>query len=322
MSFADTLRRIDYNALGISDYSHNYILRLIPILDYYLNICNHTLDLLPKTTHTLIDYGGGHGFFSLLAKQRGIKRVVYIDHNLQASETVTAIAEQLGFGPDIILTGDSNTLKVWCKEQNIIPDSIVGIDVIEHIYRLDTFFADLLTINPNMAMVFSTASTPYNPIVKHRLRRIMLQDEYGYGGQKGFLQLRREHISALRPDLSQKELDQWAESTRGLTYDDITTVLHSSTPPDTFLHSPKISFFNSHFSIPNTCDPATGSWTERILPMKAYSTLVAPHRIKVHKGFYNSHQKGIKGIIESMLNLFLHLPLTRPIAPFIILEVK
>lgn len=318
MTFADTLRQIDYQSLPISDYSRRYIQCLLPSLDYYLDICNRALDLALKraiqsSNHsiTFIDYGGGHGFLSLLAKQRGIERVVYIDYNPQASETVTSLADKLGFGPDIVLTGDSSTLKRWCKEQNITPNILVGIDVIEHIYRLDTFFADLRDINPHMTMVFSTASTPYNPRVVHRLHRIMRRDELGNLEHKGFLEMRREFIATQRPELSPADLNHWATSTRGLTYDDIAAALRFP-----------LSTLRSPLPTPNTCDPATGSWTERILPLKAYRTFAAPRQIKVRKGFYNSYQHGIKGIITRTINLILHMPLTRSLAPFIILEVK
>lgn len=314
MTLAEKLRQIDYQSLPISDYSHRYIQCLLPILDYYLDICQRALDLLPSSTHTLVDYGGGHGFLSLLAKQRGFKQVIYIDYNPQASETVTALAKEVGFGPDVILTGDSNTLKTWSQEQQIFPDALIGIDIIEHIYRLDTFFDDLLSVNPGMAMVFSTASTPYNPWVKRRLHRFMLKDELGTSTRKGFLHLRREHIATLRPDLSPDELDRWAAATRGLTYPDITaTLTHSHIPESPHSCIP---------AFPNTCDPATGSWTERILPLKEYRSLAAPRRIILRKGFYNAHRPGTKGMLSSLLNKLLRLPGTQVLAPFIILQIK
>jgi hypothetical protein len=312
MSLSQQLRQIDYRSLPISDYSRDYILRLLPVLDYYLDICNQALDhLLPATRSqlpaTLIDYGGGHGFMSLLAKRRGIRRVIYVDYNPQAAETVTALSHLLGQGPDVILTGDQDTLRDWCREHQVVPDALVGIDVIEHIYRLDLFFDGLKALNPHMAMVFSTASTPFNPWVKRRLRRFMERDEQGHDGKPGFYQLRRDFIAQSRPDLLPQELDRLARQTRGLAFQDINS---------------QFSILNSQFSIPNTCDPRTGSWTERILPIEDYRRYARPCRVTYAKGFYNRHHQGLKGLAARTLNLLLHLPLTRCFAPFIYLKVN
>lgn len=311
MKLADTLRHIDYNTLNISDYSRYYIIKLLPVLDYYLDICDQALKLSPNNIHTLVDYGGGHGFLSLLAKQRGIKNVIYIDYNPQASQTIRTLSTLLGFGPDTILTGDQNTLFEWTTKHQCIPDALIGIDVIEHIYRLDSFFDTLHLLNPQMSMVFSTASTPYNPFVKRRLKHYMLMDEYGYGDQEGFLQLRRNYIATLHPEFSESDLDQWAKETRGLIYDDISAALQA---PLTALHSP--------IPFPNTCNPTTGSWTERILPIKVYQNLVSPQNLSLIKGFYNSHRHNFKGFVAQILNLILRLPCTRWISPFIILKIK
>lgn len=316
MNLADSLRRLDYNALDISNYSRDYILRLLPTLDYYLDICHHALDLLSPQTHTLVDYGGGQGFLSLLAKRQGIQEVIYIDHNPQASQTVTTLSNHLGFGPDTILTGDQDTLLKWCREQHCTPDALVGIDVIEHIYRLEPFFDSLHTLNPRMTLVFTTASTPYNPFIQRRLKRIMLMDEYGHESQKGFLQLRREHIASLQPKLSEKELDYWARGTRGLTYDDITRLFHDNLSVESLPTT-----LPPH---PNTCDPATGSWTERILPIDSYRQLTVPlgWSVSVGKGFFNKHHSGLKRYVSRVLNAILLLPCTRWLSPFIILKIK
>lgn len=305
MDLAESIRKIDYNSLDISDYSRRYIQTLLPILDYYLDICNRALDLLPPSVHTLVDYGGGHGFLCFLAKKRGFERVIYVDYNPQASATVTALAEQIGFGPDTVLTGDHNTLKTWCDEQHITPDAVVGIDVIEHIYRLEPFFSDLRSINPRMQMVFSTASTPYNPWIRHRLHRIMRHDE------EKFQQIRRDFIATLHPELSPDELNHWVKVTRGMIFNDIKSI--TSIESTSSIAAPPF---------PNTCDPITGSWTERILPIKTYHHLAAPLCVELHKGFYNSYQRGIKGIATRMLNFLLRLPFTLPLAPFIILKIN
>ena len=43
MAMLQILKNLDYDSLPISDYSRNYILRLLPNLDYYLEIYHRCL---------------------------------------------------------------------------------------------------------------------------------------------------------------------------------------------------------------------------------------------------------------------------------------
>ena len=69
------LKAIDYERLPISKYNKRYIARLKPVLSYYMKIY---ADCLLKGLEsigsspeeiTLIDYGGGSGFLSMLANK-------------------------------------------------------------------------------------------------------------------------------------------------------------------------------------------------------------------------------------------------------------
>ena len=79
------LKAIDYERLPISKYNKRYIARLKPVLSYYMKIYANCLlkglESIGSSPEgiTLIDYGGGSGFLSMLAKQAGIGRVIYID---------------------------------------------------------------------------------------------------------------------------------------------------------------------------------------------------------------------------------------------------
>ncbi len=313
----DDLRHIDYHTLPISDYSRNYILRLLPNLDYYLDIYDRCirrlLALLQRQPGelTVVDYGGGHGFLSCLLKEKGFGKVIYIDYNPQAAETVTAVKEALGYGPDVVLQGDAATLRDWCRQHDCRPDGLLGMDVIEHIYRLESFFDDLYAIS-SMPMIFTTGSTPYNPHVVRRLHQVMIADEQGHDGKPGFCQLRRQYLADHLPQLSDTQLDYWAAHTRGLQYGDLVAAVESDRP------YPNDDPYN-------TCDPATGSWTERILPRSAYQKLLQPHgtKVTVANGFYNTYRRGAKALPSRLLNRWLQwkLPFARHIAPFIILEI-
>ncbi len=318
MTLNDTLRRIDYNALPISDYNRNYILHLLPRLDYHLEIYQRAIRRIlrsvgkPASKTILVDYGGGHGFFSLAAKMCGVGQVIYIDINPQSVATAQAVAGQAGFRADVYLSGDSDSLRRWCLDNGIRPDALVGMDVIEHIYRLNNFFADLFAINPTLRMLFTTGSNPDNPLVARRLHRIMQEDELGYAGQVGFRQMRREHLAQVL-EVPEKKLDFWAAETRGLVFDDLRSAVESGSNPNL----PDDPY--------NTCDPRTGSWTERILPIGAYRALLSqPHGATLHvrNGRYNTHRSGIKGLLSLPLNLLLHMPCLRCLAPYIVLEIN
>lgn len=166
------LKAIDYERLPISKYNKRYIARLKPVLSYYMKIY---ADCLLKGLEsigsspeeiTLIDYGGGSGFLSILAKQAGIGRVIYIDLNPDSVNTIRILKELVNTGPDIILHGDSDTLADWCSANKVKPQLLIATDLIEHVYDLSAFFANLVAIDNKMQMLFTTASTPFNPYVK------------------------------------------------------------------------------------------------------------------------------------------------------------
>lgn len=126
-----------------------------------------------------------------------------------------------------------------------------------------------------------------------------------------FCSQRRDFIMEHFPTMIYPIVAYWAENTRGLVYDDVVKAVKTNSP----------SVLNDSY---NTCDPATGSWTERILPIDDYRRLLAPYDIhlRVHKGFYNVHRSGAKGLASRLLNLLLNLPLTNWLAPFIVLECQ
>ena len=156
---------------------------------------------------------------------------------------------------------------------------------------LDDFFAALQAVSPELKMVLTTASNPENRRVVRRLHKAMVDDEQGKGQRKGFLQMREEHIRSQYPDMSDKEANFWARSTRGLIYDDVTRAVEARTP--NLLHD-----------MYNTCNPATGSWTERILPLEDYRQLLLPYGrlLTVLPGSYNTYRRGPKAWVSRRLN--------------------
>lgn len=311
------LQSFDYDKLPISDYNKQYIAHMKPVLGYYMRIFAHCMYQGLKLTGkepadiTCVDYGGGCGFFSIFAKGIGIGRVIYIDLNPLSVHTADVLDKKTHLGPDVLLEGDSDRLAAWCAAENIQPDLLVATDLIEHVYDLNTFFANLSQINPSMHLLFTTASTPYNPLVKRRLHRIMDECEQGERVILNYYTARLQYIREHYPQLSEQQATEWSRCTRGLTYTDIRKAIDSNTCPE---------LPGAH----NTCDPANGNWTERILPIHAYRTLAQPHNyhLKVKKGFYNEERNSrIASLLCQSINILIRLTGKAGLlaAPFILL---
>ncbi len=279
------LQAIDYDRLPISDYNKQYIAHMKPVLGYYMRIfaqcLRRGLELtgMQPADITCVDYGGGSGFFSLFAKAAGIGRILYVDLNPLSVHTVSVLRQETGLGPDVVLEGNSDRLAAWCLAQQIHPQLLIATDLIEHVYDLSPFFGDLMRINPEMHLLFTTASTPWNPLVVRRLHRMMDACEKGDRVLLNYYNARLRFIREQYPHLSEAEAEAWSQRTRGLIYADIRKAIDSG-------HCPPLP--GRH----NTCDPASGNWAERILPLSAYTGIAATHHYTLHvqKGFYNTER--------------------------------
>jgi len=314
------LQAIDYDKLPVSDYNKRYIRQLHPALKYYMEIYARCLWKgiasigKPLSEIVFVDYGGGSGFLSMLAKEAGIGRIIYIDLNPLSVETVKVLTHHTGIGPDIILEGNSDALAGWCTDNDVSPDLLVATDLIEHVYDLPVFFADLCRMNGKMEMIFTTASTPYNPIVKRRLRRLMKDCERGNLVSPDYYTRRQQFIRTHYPHFSGEEVNTWTEHTRGLMYEDMRKAMDTGRLP---LPDDKY----------NTCDPETGNWTERILPVRTYKSLLAQYKysVSVGKGFYNTHRTNAPvNLISKWVNAVIRHSGKAGLllAPFIILHCK
>jgi 2-polyprenyl-3-methyl-5-hydroxy-6-metoxy-1,4-benzoquinol methylase len=317
---AKRLQSVAYESLAISDYNKRYIRRIFPALPYYMEIyadclCKGMLSAgLPFRELTLVDYGGGSGFLSLLAKEAGIGQVIYIDLNPLSVETVGVLKKQLSVGPDIILHGDSAALVEACEARQLTPHLLIATDVIEHVYDLERFFQSFRQINPQMELLFTTASNPYNPLVKRRLRKFMQDCERGRALTDGYYARRTDFIREKYPFFTQEQTAAWSRCTRGLTYEDIVKTIELNHPP-----VPEDSY--------NTCDPATGNWAERILPIRYYRDLLQlyGYGLTIRKGFYNARRRSrLASFLFRLANALIRYsgPLGLCLAPYILLRCR
>lgn len=298
------------STLQIDDYHRRYLGGMLPNIDYYIDIYTRCLDKLSrkldKRNSTLVDYGGGHGLLSIVAKQAGWHNVIYIDRDPEAANCAKELSQALSVEIDTLLTGDANVLADHCTENNVAADALLGMDVIEHIYDLDTFFSTLFTRMPCLRhMSFTTASNPYNRLKCHKLRKLMDSDDTGSSECPNYYTLRYNFLTG-EMEMEPKEAASWARNCRGLIYEDIRKKVElRAMPHPTDRH--------------NTCDPRTGNWTERILPIDEYRKVVTHHgaTLSLYNGFFNEHHHGLKGLAAKMLNTID----SKHFAPFIVLEI-
>lgn len=284
---SQTLKRMSVSDMAVGSYGRTALHRILGAVDYHLEIYRRSLDKileccsLSPAEMVLVDYGGGHGLLSIMAKLLGFGQVVYIDANPEVMHTARQLSRHLCAAPDVMLQGEVAELWSWCDTMQVRPHALMAMDVIEHVYVLDDFFAALHSISPAMTMLFTTSATPYNKRVMRKLHHAMNVDEYGPEGKSGYRLLRKQYISRIHPDMSDKQLNYWAENTRGLTYEDVERAVEAMSP-------------NLLLDPYNTCDPATGIWSKRILPIDDYRHLLAPYgfRLSVLPGRYNDHRRG------------------------------
>ena len=332
-SFSKKLSGIDMGALNLAAYPKTYLQLLLNNQQYYLRIYAHVLDKLfeninkPKEEMVLIDYGAGNGLLGMFAKHCGVATVYLNDQSALFVEASMQLAKVLEINIDGFITGDCIELEKYF-EHKTKPDAIAGTDVIEHIYNLDEFFIRIAKLNPEMVTVFTTASVTSNPFKTKQLMRLQYNDEF-YGSNPDhampgdvyaglpFIETRKKIILEQYPAMKKEALESLAFSTRGMNKHDL-LIAAGKFIQEGFLPSPP------HPT--NTCDPVTGSWTERLLTIKEYDQMYkrAGFELKVYNGFYNQWQAGAKSIVLNLLNKIIFLGGKRGdfIAPFITLVGK
>lgn len=344
--FENLLSVVDTDRLDINPYAKRYLQHILLHKKYYCRIYARLINLavenfkikaqsaainpgsgLIKTSPSkqnicLVDYGAGNGIMGLLAKYAGIEKVFINDINADFINAAKQLSQQLHIFPDGFIEGDIERVQLYCKDP--LPDIIVGTDVIEHIYSLDDFFQSVKKINPAMVTVMSTACNPANHFKVKEFIRLQIKDElhggtpddgvlFGETAIEPFIKIREGIIKAHgEGKLSPEAISLLAKTTRGLRKEDIEKAVdnyisHQVVPP-VLLHPT------------NTCDPNTGSWSERLLGFDEYKDIYsnAGFTIAFYNGFYNEYESGFKCNLLFFANRII--PLTGfSLSPFIIL---
>lgn len=333
--FRQKIAAFDISAAGLAGYPAAYAKHLLAHLSYYTAIYEQMIVQALKTANkpaaslTVLDFGCGNGLMGLFAKEYGFKKVWLCDRSVEFLAAAKKTADATGIRPDGFINGEAEAVNQYFAQKGERPDLLLASDVIEHIYDLDSFFCHLHLLNPNLISVFTTASNPFNPLKIKWLHKIQHRDEWtGYAALTederaanglaalSFLDQRKEIIRLHFPQLDEPLALQLARQTRGKFLKDIIEAVQQ------FMR-------NGVLPVPPTdpywvCDPYTGSWTERILPLRIYEELFSRYgySLRLVNGFYNAGSGGaVKKAMATCVNWLINVsPNTgQYIAPYVVL---
>jgi len=324
------LKNVNVNELEISDYSKKYFSNYQSKLQYSLEcgcyILAHSLNYLGENFRnaTVLDHGGGLGMLCLLAKSAQIKTVIYNDIYDVSTNDAKTIAKSLNCSADYYICSDIKELVFELNSKQLLIDSFVSRNVIEHIYNLQEFFEELNKVSgENLNVFMATTANEKNILVDVYTKKMQRKAEFEYASgkwdkgrdsKKPYSIIRKEILLENYPNLQRKELMELVICSRGLIKSDILVMAEKYLKDGIMPQKPV------HPS--NTCDPLTGNRSENLLSIEHYKNLFINNGFSfdVYAGFYNTNysQKVLNFITPSINNIISKSPQNRiSLAPFI-----
>jgi hypothetical protein len=259
-----------------------------------------------------LDYGGGSGILSLLAKEFKIGTVIYNDIYDVSCKDAKVIGESIGNQADYYVQGDINDVINFLRKNSISCNAIASYNVIEHIYDIKGFLKKLHALSDEMlSVVMTTEANIFNPLIRKSIMKKQIEKEYkdrekkwGHKERdclKAYLKVREEMILKYAPDLNKKEIEYLAKATRGMIEADIKKCVNEYLETGLFPKEP------SHPT--NTCDPYTGNWEERLMDPYQLKDILSKtgFRAEVLSGCYGRAENIIKRILAIFLDLTVYI---------------
>lgn len=261
----------------------------LPISELYRNILGETQDNLTVTLQlfgyvlawslrgvdkpleevTLIEVGGGLGMLSLLAKEAGVGTVVYNDIYEAACTDAKEVAARLEIPADHYVAGDIEDLLRATRDLDLEIDSVGSYDVIEHVYDIDSYLAQLAQLpGPALTIAMASGANMYKPAYRDWIMPFQRQCELEGREEEGsalyerdtlrpYVKIRQEMIENCAPGLAEGDVKRLVTHTRGMRQDDIEKTtrafMDTGSLPPVLVHPT------------NTCDPYTGNWQEHLM---------------------------------------------------------
>ena len=308
----EKLSTLNLQEIGISEYNQKYMGQYIINYSFYYGLYKQLFLIavkelsLPIEKSVFVDYGGGCGILSLLAKEIGFQSVIYNDIYDVSLNDAKLISEAINIQIDHFVLGDVDDLVDAITQKQLKPNLICSFDVLEHIYNLEEWFSSLSKIGNNFSLVFMTSANSYNPIIRNRLMKLQRKAEYEgtteYWGMKkrdiriSFLSARKKIINDILPNTDDESLNFLAKQTRGLDQKDIVKVIEE------YKKTAGISYMIKHPT--NTCDPYTGNWAENLINIPSLKSLLngLGFKTEVTGGLYSHSSNRKLNIAKNILN--------------------
>lgn len=180
-----SFRNQDLGEIGISEYNQRYITHYIDNYTFYLQLYTQIFIVaireltIPIEEAVFIDYGGGSGMFSFLAKSTGFKTVVYNDIYDVSVADVKILSKNNGIEIDYFVCGDIGDLVKELNEQKIQANLVCSFDVLEHIYNIEGWFKYSIKLGHQFTLVFSSSANIKNYFISRRLKAVQPKAEEG-----------------------------------------------------------------------------------------------------------------------------------------------
>lgn len=326
------LLQVHLTEIGISEYNQSKIAEYLanPIANFQL--FNYLIELSlfsydgALQDFVCIDYGGGSGVLSLLAKELGIGTVIYNDIYDVSCKDIELLSKALNLDVDHIVHGDIDAVIRFVQKHSLGIHAITSRDVIEHIYDIETFLEQLALLSAQpFRVVMSTGANTKNPRVRRDLVKTHMTSEYQnrekqWGHKErdalqSYLDIRKQIIQEYDDSLPADVVDELASKTRGLMKTDIEACV------DDYRQTGTVTYEPHHPT--NTCDPYTGNWAERLMDIRHLESVLekSGFDVKTLGGFYSSSVAFHKKLVKAVLNTGIkHLGKAGLyVAPFIIL---
>ena len=177
-------------------------------------------------------------------------------------------------------------------QNNITLDIVASRNVLEHIYKLRTFYQKLFDSGLTKVCYATTTANYHNPAmrIKHHFYHAKVERTI-YRNQ------RQVAIKELVPEISSTDLSKLVEITRGRAFADFTKAVN--------LYLEKKEIPAVEFLGTNTCDCKNGVWAEDLITRKNYFSIIETtgFSAKYSAGFWDTHYKyWLVNIITNVLN--------------------
>lgn len=323
---------LDFEKLEISEYNKKYINQMIGTPDGLRNTMRKYAFVLAWALNKVediskiqfLDYGAGHGLLSMLASEIGVGHCIMSDIFPPSMEDAKTLSESLNLRIDHFIAGDIDSTIDYLKINELNIDVVSNYDTIEHIYDINDFFIKLKNLGSNPTYFFASGANGANPFIKKMLVRdhIFLEhnDKEILPGHKesdstlAYTKIRRNIITDVFKDFSQKELDELVKVTRGKVKSDILNI--SKKYQETKILPAEIT------EPTDTCDPMTGNWAEHIMNPDQLNRTLELNGFKntfVIAGYYGKPKKLIKKVAGLLFNVYTKILPTKmglKLAPF------